>query len=280
MARISNYLGDIKGKLGGLVFQKNKQGSIIRINNPSSNPFSERGGTARANFASATKMWASLNEDKVASWNYYGANYFRGKNYKVGKIYNGFTAFVALMSRQIPNTKLYGTPEIWAQAETTSTFAPFLRQWEPPGTLNPGVITNIAHEAVTLTLREVRIDPVLDVIAIFDYTPSNYSSPLAFQSPDGSRKYGLIFECGPPNKRVKLGPQKTGLSGVITVGDDWADNQNFFTYKWFSGISSSTLLRNGFAAGQKTVVSAFLISDYGEFTPLGQVFARVEAEIV
>lgn len=279
MARIQNYLGDITGKMGGLVFQKNKQGSIIRINNPSSSPFSERGGTARANFASATKMWSSLNEDKIASWNYYGANYFRGKNYKVGKVYNGFTAFVALMSRQIPNTKLYGTPEIWAQAKTTSTFAPFLRFWEPPGTLNPGVITNVAHEAVTLTLREVRIDTVLNVSAIFDYTPLNYSSPLAFQSPDGVRKYGLIFEVGPPNKRIKRGPQKTGFSGMIDAGDDWADNQSFFTYKWFSGLSTSLQLRNGLAAGQKTVITAFLVSNFGEFTPLGQYYVKVEADL-
>lgn len=60
---------DARGKLGGQVFSKSRQGSTIRTKVTPANPQSSRQGSVRSIFSSLSKGWNTITESQRESWN-------------------------------------------------------------------------------------------------------------------------------------------------------------------------------------------------------------------
>lgn len=60
---------DARGKLGGQVFSKSRQGSTIRTKVTPANPQSSRQGSVRSIFSSLSKGWNTITEEQRESWN-------------------------------------------------------------------------------------------------------------------------------------------------------------------------------------------------------------------
>jgi hypothetical protein len=65
----SIFTPDQTGRLGGVVFGKNKYGYYIKTFKPPTNPRTDAQQNIRAYFAAASREWASMNSEQINEWN-------------------------------------------------------------------------------------------------------------------------------------------------------------------------------------------------------------------
>lgn len=98
MARVlGNPFGEMSGKMGGIVFARNKRGSYIRGYVKPVNPNTESQAVARNSFTSAVTAWHTLDDFQKNLWKSYASSYFSSKS--LGNIsggHSGINAFVSL----------------------------------------------------------------------------------------------------------------------------------------------------------------------------------------
>lgn len=68
MAKIEFFLGEISGRMGGVVFSKNKGGNYIKNFTRQNNPATSAQSIARATLVNFCARWAGLTETQRAGW--------------------------------------------------------------------------------------------------------------------------------------------------------------------------------------------------------------------
>jgi len=96
MAKFIPFLGDLSGKLKGLVFAYNKAGSYVRGFRMPTDPATVAQLNNRSFFANAVSTWHGLNDIVKGLWNAYAVTDFKAKFPKSGVAYSGYNAFVSL----------------------------------------------------------------------------------------------------------------------------------------------------------------------------------------
>jgi hypothetical protein len=102
VATIKNILGEISGKIGGLVFTKNKTSNVIRRWTKPTKASSQKLNSARASISTITKKYSTLTDLLKSQWSAFAISYYKPKKIKVGVTYSGYNAYVGLK-----NTVLY-----------------------------------------------------------------------------------------------------------------------------------------------------------------------------
>lgn len=164
MARIlgGGAFGEMRGKLGSMVFARNKGGAYARQYAKPVDPRTVAQLTARSKFGGASSIYHSLSDmDKVA-WNNFASSVFNAKTGKVG-VASGFNAFVSLAT-VVSNTKLFSTFSYEAAAPLTGTNIPFYtNQFPPTFSLQSNIkITSMGPGSVNFNLDS--IDPLVQTI--------------------------------------------------------------------------------------------------------------------
>jgi len=103
MARIlGNLFGELRGKMGGLVFSRNKAGQFVRQYVKPVDANTPAQVDARAAFAQAGSAFHSLDPSDKQAWNVFAASYFTSKRLgNVPSIHSGVNAFISLRSTMI-----------------------------------------------------------------------------------------------------------------------------------------------------------------------------------
>ena len=102
MARVlANPFGDMRGKLGGTVFSRNKSGSIIRVYVKNTDRKSDSQIDRRSRFGNVASLWASLAGSLKSNWNQYAESSFAPKRGKKPGSYTGFSAFVSIEANKV-----------------------------------------------------------------------------------------------------------------------------------------------------------------------------------
>jgi len=97
MARVlGNPFGDMRGKLGGTVFSRNKSGAIIRAYVKNTDRKSDSQVDRRSRFGNVASLWSSIPASTKSNWNQYAESYFAPKRGKKPGSYTGFSAFVSI----------------------------------------------------------------------------------------------------------------------------------------------------------------------------------------
>jgi len=97
MARVlGNPFGDLRGKLGGAVFSRNKSGAIVRVYTKNTDRRSDSQIDRRSRFGNVASLWASIDGSVKSNWNQYAENSFSPKRGKKPGSYTGFAAFVSI----------------------------------------------------------------------------------------------------------------------------------------------------------------------------------------
>jgi len=275
MATIKNYLGEITGKVGGLIFQNNLQGSILRTNRKPPNGLSTARAKSRGTFSSTTKAWSQVNEDFRAAWSYYAQNEYRPKNYKIGKKYSGFNAFVGLKRQQILLSQKICNSNILAGGLCTVSVANMIPTNYVPPNINPACLYTSTGATVPIYLKSAEFTTDGDGAVLFGYDISNGTHPLQFEQPDGNRQFGFIAYANAPNKKSNLTPQIIAFSGFLTVTDGWTTPQIEFTWQWNANTEMIRDYSKWFVAGQHSQMSVYMVTNYGEVSFLGSFYARI-----
>lgn len=100
MARIvvTGIAGELRGKLGGNVFARNKAGAYVRANAIGTNPNTDAQIRARTAFATASSQYHSLTDAQKIGWQNFATNEFVPKSGTVPGTLSGFNAWVSTRS--------------------------------------------------------------------------------------------------------------------------------------------------------------------------------------
>ena len=97
MARLTGFtLGELRGKMGGIVFSRNKAGAYIRALVTPVNPQTVRQQTARYRFGNASILFQNLSANVKDCWETFARTHFNPLKGNSTGIYSGGNAFVAL----------------------------------------------------------------------------------------------------------------------------------------------------------------------------------------
>lgn len=161
MARILSSQMELSGKMGGLVFARNKGGAYARAYVIPLNPRSLGQLEVRNGWASAVTSWHSLDDSTKSQWNMFAATDFKPKYPKIGVTYSGFNTFVSCFNEIIQNARVQqnGT---WTNL--TNTVDPFIPN--PPSPPSAGISSMIKYSTsgptpvvtpTTISLKNVTI---------------------------------------------------------------------------------------------------------------------------
>lgn len=113
MAKVENsYIGQLSGKLGGMIFSRNKGGSYVRAGVKGINPQTQSQLRARNAFASVSTLFRTLSSAEKSQWQEFADNWYsprQGGN--VGQ-FSAYNAFIALRSTVQQSIRLGFVPEV------------------------------------------------------------------------------------------------------------------------------------------------------------------------
>lgn len=277
MAKIKNYIGELSGKLGGMIFARNKGGSYVKNWVKPINPRTTAQSTARASFTAQVTGWHALTDLQKAGWNTFAANYFSPKYAKEGVSYSGFNAYVSL-NNQLKMISINGGSG--ALQSMTATYA------EPP-------IYNSTAPALALS-GKIQIDNAgpsgedLETAVVFDYanwdkTAGNIdlsfrvdgeistSNVLKFRDPHSGEQSGIIVMSSLPGTQTQefgKNPKYRLLGNLplptVTAGP--ATPTRSFTVRF---AEYDLGYKYQYAPDQAVTLSAFLYGSSGQTVFLG-----------
>lgn len=155
MARIvgGSPIGQLSGKMGGMVFAHNKSGPYVRRYAVPVNPNTGAQLSARASFAGAVGSFHSLTPAEKTQWQSFAQTAFNPKNaINIGQ-FSGINAYTALQQAVINGNKLLtsptvgvnGTPLVTQPANLNLTF----NDIPPVFTVQPNLKENGTGNAIT-----------------------------------------------------------------------------------------------------------------------------------
>lgn len=122
--------GEMRGKLGGMVFARNKGGAYARSYVKPVDPATIAQINARSKFGSASSTYHALSDGNKVLWNEFASSIFNPKTGKLG-VSSGFNAYVSLLN-VVNNAKIFDTYTVTAAAPLVTMEIPFSISDVPP----------------------------------------------------------------------------------------------------------------------------------------------------
>lgn len=102
---VANPFGEIKGKLGGIVFTKNKAGQIARVYSANSKASSPAQKANRITFAQVSKAWRNLDVAEGQAWETYAQYVYSPLGKTNHGQYSGYNSFMAAQGAAINSNR-------------------------------------------------------------------------------------------------------------------------------------------------------------------------------
>jgi hypothetical protein len=218
----SNPFGDVRGRMGGMVFSKSKGHHTIRnyVQNKVSRSTAQTQN--RNNFTSYSKAWKGLGPVEVSNWNMFaGDNYAPLGRTNIGQ-YSGYQAFMGCQMAYNHNMKYLTTPVITlGPAPVTLGFTniPDAPLNGPTGYSVQPFLQQIAPPNLPLTFRSVSFTSqhVLTARIGWGNTPGLHSTRAFFQDPL-NQSYGFAFYMSEPVGSSSIIPKHQFKQLIVTSG--------------------------------------------------------------
>lgn len=291
MARVvGSLLGELRGKLGGNVFSRNKSGAIIRQYVKPVSPNTVAQVNARAGFGQAGSLWATLSAAYRAYWGEFAESIFRPKNSTNIGQYTGQQAFQSLNSviakavnsqnpASLPTIEVNGAPLL-----SGVTFAPFSFQTtDPPAFSIQSSLAGSSGGSYPVTLLETsevtetgQFRAVLRVsngegVGLFNFQDSNQTDwGLVGYMSDSNNSEGMSYSnpekyCLGYIEPFQATDAVTDLASVETIEATKTAFLNLIDYKQFP------------YNGQFVMFTLYAVSSTGTLIRLGAVELQVSA---
>lgn len=191
LIRGGSPLGELSGKMGGLVFARNKGGAYVRQYVAPVNPNTVAQVNARAAFASSVTNFHSLNPTEKALWQDYAQNIFSPLNQPNMGQYSGINAFTSLLNVvNNANSKAIGAGDWDVEVDMSGTPIGIntdsyytLNLQQPPAAFNTGLLVggNATPSQVNLQLvpTDAFITEILNFGMTFNLNPVSASQNFA-----------------------------------------------------------------------------------------------------
>jgi hypothetical protein len=276
MALINGQMiGDMKGKLGGMVLARNKAGKIARQYVIPTDAKSGQQVSNRSGFGQAASQWATLTDLQRQQWNNFAATNFSGKRGAISGSYSGYQSFVALNANLAAATRMLVTPTMSSpSAVLTVVNPPTYNVTAPLVSCNSTMQTSagallqqtlIAGSYVSLT-GELTFTIGLGTSQSSAPVWQNYGGTTAFSY---IVNYSNIIRSGAVSVSNLLA-YTVACSKKITVASAWSSSASFTINMTVPAEYLSGLKRN-FQTGSKFYMSVFCMTDAGQSSIVGSV---------
>lgn len=254
MARIlgGNPNGEFRGKLGGLVFSRNKAGQYARSYAVPVDPKTVAQINARSMFSQSISGFHTLLPSEKSAWNTFASSYFTSKNRgNVPGLHSGVNAFVALHNTLLNVSRLQTTVSDLAIS------------------INANPVTVISQAPIVLTQNA----PMYTMSGVFAHGDLAYSGILGIEM---NTTTGIFtFEFGLVG--VSPGPGVPGPTISDSIFSDGNGNQTGINI-----YASSMIIQDGVYVPSPSLVligSTGIIDSYTT-TPVEVTSAKVEGSLV
>lgn len=293
MARVlGGSFGELRGKLGGQVFSRNRRGMYVRAYAVPVNPNTESQAIARNDFTSTVGGWHTLDDAQKNLWSTYAINYFSSK--RLGNLsgaHSGINAFVSLR-----NTLLNASRKAIALLDLDVD-------------INGTPVTVLTRETIILpTLPPAQ--PFQPIMARGDYAVAGVASASFSNLGVGSMSFNLNYTGGSGPTPTPPSPISTNLfedanesnmgiaifaSNPLAQASQFVQNPNLVLISSTGLISGYTTTpavpatveinfdasvstaerRTQWLAGQSVRLDAWMFNSYGESARIGTEIVTV-----
>ena len=293
MARVlGGSFGELRGKLGGQVFSRNRRGMYVRAYAVPVNPNTESQAIARNDFTSTVGGWHTLDDAQKNLWSTYAINYFSSK--RLGNLsgaHSGINAFVSLRNTLLnasrkalalldQDVEINGTPVTVLTRETI--ILPSLPPIQPFQPILAGGLYAVASvDDATFSSGGAGI-----MKFGLNYTGGSGPSPVPpspissnlFEDANGSNMGIAVFASNPlaqasqfvQNPNLVLLSSSGLISGYTTTPAIPAS----FEINFDASISPA-MRRTQWLAGQSVRLDAWMFNSYGESARIGTEIVTV-----
>lgn len=217
MAKFTPILGQLSGKLEGMVFSRNKSGFYIRGNSKPIDPKTAAQLNVRANFASVATAWHNLTDSNKQAWNTFSEFFFKPKFLKAGVVYSGINAFQSLRtaSKQGNSRARAVTATDTSLASVTLTQGDFLDVATPSNGIFSASISTLAGGALPISAQNMEMSA--DGTGSFEIAFVPQASAPDFTEPNTNTPVGYTMMFSNPNSQAEQYFVKSFMSTLGAV---------------------------------------------------------------
>lgn len=289
MAKIINSsIGQLSGKMGGMVFSRNKGGAYVRAGVTGINPQTIGQLQARNAFGAVSTLFRGLSSAEKTFWQEWADNYYspRGGG-NVGQ-FSGYNAFIALRSAVQQSVRLgrVGVLSVDgilpAGGTTTLEFTP-MPETPIATTLLPAVKTT-AGDSALLTLVDANVSVNGDTkifLSVSEDTPLALDNIVDING--NELGFAVYISNGNPSDNMSYNNPEAhclGFAYPIVVTDPSSDlaavNQLAVYINWGSNLGRYKRFP---LLNEYVVVTAYVINKYGMFSKIGESETKIIASI-
>lgn len=252
MARIIGFTyGELRGKIGGTVYSRNKAGAYARARVTPVNPQTVRQQAARYRFGNMSILFQSLSTMQKNCWESFAKTHFNPLKGNNTGIYSAGNAFLALRQSSGQGNQYRVNPTVVSgSGAVTTTTIPYIETTEPPAEPTSATVKSIENNVWTMELDEVLLgeDGTFSVSVKFPGSvPTDTDTFLNLENAEGQElgvsvyiSNVLKFEGSKPNTALKLNYIDTGvIENMEKTGNVPLNIKDGVTFKGNSNIVSA-----------------------------------------
>lgn len=275
MARAIFLNAELTGKLGGQVYARNKGGAYVRSYVKPTNPKTNQQLLTRSGFSDATKAWYGLTSAEQGGWNGYAVTTFKPKKGKVGVTYSGANAFVSLRNSTVQLNKIFRAATFSVPAGVTATFSNASAVTTAPVGIFSGQPQTSTHLPIPLSLASATLTAAGVCTFTLNMGIGNGTAPIAFTDAGTTRKVGFVVFGNIAGSKRPTDTNCLGFTGFPSISAGMTSNITSFTLSMAAADINTANRKLWYQAGQKMVITAYAVSDIGEWAMLGSANVTV-----
>lgn len=284
-----NPFGQMSGKMGGVVFARNKAGDYVRSLTKGINPRTAVQIKARNAFGAVTSLFRQLSASEKTLWQEFADNYYQPREGGNTGQFSGYNAFIALRSvvqqafrRALEPTISNGSTDISAQV----TFTDFEPMPETPvaGTFAPAVVgTGTESYLLSLSDGQVTQDGKYQVeLQVGD----GQGHDLGGNKDNSGYEIGLAVyvSYGNPDSAMSYSNEFAQNLGYIKPWDATDPNTDLLAVETLTLENDTAFpigdLKRFALIGEYVLLTVFAVNKYGMLSRIGSKEVQVSATIV
>jgi len=279
MAKVRNsIIGELSGKLGGMVFSRNKSGAIVRANVKGINPRTVAQLKARQAFKYASVLFRNVSNTNKVLWQEFADNYYNPKNGTNNGQYSGYNAFMGLrnITNDASQSAENGEVGVNGAIPSEETNIDYIAMPDTPigKSFVGAVVDSTTDNVIPLSVKEAEItidgnwkvvlsigdESGYDIVDFAD--PNGYEIGLgvyiSYGSPDGSKEFQNINA----QKLDYIKPLEKGL-GILGM-----DDAQTIEFRPISTVDISSFKRYPLV-GEDVYLNVYAINKYGQMSLIG-----------
>lgn len=289
---IGNPFGELRGKVGGLVFARNARGMYVRSYAIPVNPNTEAQAQARNSFGSAIGGWHTLSDAQKVLWHSYASDYFSSKRLgNIGGGHTGINAFMSLRNTLLnANRKALAIPDlvikIGGTPVTVPIQSPIILPMIPPAQPFQPVLGGGDYAVDSVGTATFLGDFTGEMTFNLVYTGGSGPSPTPpsptsanlFEDNNGS-DLGIAIYASNPLAQASQFVQSPDLvllstTGLISGYTTTPAVPTSLTVNFDASVSTA-IRRTSWEVGQAVRLDAWLFNSYGESSRIGTNIVNV-----